>query len=700
MTAATLALRGAVNSGSGEAVDDTASRAPFRFCFEGSAMTRLVCAALVGWLLMGAAAARSDEVFAALSPSEKLRIEIALARLPDGHSAPRYRVRYDGRDVVLDSSLGVELADGSVLGADCTIESAEFSTVYDGFRQHPGKRSQVVGQGSQTVVSFRERPSSRRWQVVARAYDDGVALRYRFPAQQGWTTLELAGERTTFAFPKAARAWALPLGGFTTSHEARYLSQPVDSLPKAQLFGVPLLVELAGLGWAAVTEADLTDYAGMYLTRPADDAPLSSRLAPLPSEPKLAVRAVLPHDSPWRVLYFAPRVERLIQSDLLLHLNRPSAVADVSWIKPGKTTFPWWNGYYEERVPFKPGLNTATVKHYLDFCAAAGIEYHSLDGQGNTAWYGGPIVPYEGADPTRAVAGLDLPEVLRYARQKGVRLRLWMHWQAAQQHMDRSFPLYRQWGIEGVMIDFMDRDDQQMIGFLHKLLKTAAENRLTVTFHGVSKPTGLERTWPNLLTSEGVMNLEYDKWDQRGIEPEHELTVPFTRMLAGPLDFHQGSLRTVSLAEFKPRNEAPLVIGTPCRTLASYVVYQNHLPMVADYPSAYRDHPALAPLASIPSTWDDTRAIAGVVGQEVVIARRAGRQWWIGAMTDRQGRDVRVPLEFLGPGSFRAEIYRDDPAARFQLARETRDLAAGDTIEAHLAPAGGLLVRLAPAAER
>ena len=196
-----------------------------------------------------------------------------------------------------------------------------------------------------------------------------------------------------------------------------------------------------------------------------------------------------------------------------------------------------------------------------------------------------------------------------------------------------------------------------------------------------------------------MLNLEYDKWDKQGVPPEHELTVPFTRMLAGPLDFHQGSLRGVPVEEFRPRNEAPLVMGTPCRMLASYVVFQNHLPMVADYPSAYRGHPALPVLAAIPTTWDDTRCLAGKVGEFIVIARRHGTEWWVGAMGGRGPREVEVPLSFLGPGRFRAEIYRDDLNSPTRLTRRTEDVATGNVLRAPLAPAGGLLIHLSPAKE-
>jgi alpha-glucosidase len=196
-----------------------------------------------------------------------------------------------------------------------------------------------------------------------------------------------------------------------------------------------------------------------------------------------------------------------------------------------------------------------------------------------------------------------------------------------------------------------------------------------------------------------VMNLEYDKWDKLGILPEHEVTVPFTRMLAGPLDFHQGSLRTVALADFQPRYEAPLIIGTPCRTLASYVVLQNHLPMIADYPSAYRGHPAFGILARIPTTWDDTRVLSGEPGQFILIARRDGRDWWLGAMTDRHARDLSVPLDFLGlplPKSIQAEIFRDDETAPHHLAHENREIRPDEPTQIHLAPAGGFLIRLTP----
>ncbi|HEV2687563.1 MAG TPA: glycoside hydrolase family 97 N-terminal domain-containing protein, partial [Bryobacteraceae bacterium] len=434
----------------------------------------------------------------------------------------RYRVAYQNHPVILESPIAVELADGVTLGPGAAVESSETHEVNETYTQPIGKRSQIVNHYRETVITFRQR-DALRWQLVVRAYDDGVAFRYRFPGNQGRAEIAIARENDIFTFPDATTGYALPLNSFSTSYEARYAKKAIGEIPADWLLGMPLLAEVPGAGWAAVTEANLTDYAGMYLARaPGGDAALVSRLSPLPGSPAVAVRAKLPHDSPWRVVMVGPSPGRLLESDLLLNLNEPSAIADTSWIHSGKTTFPWWNGFYEKDVPFKIGLNTETAKYYIDFCAEHHIPCHSLDGKGSTAWYGGPITPYKGADIVQGTDGLDLQEVLRYAKEKGVRMRLWMHWGAAKAHMKAAFPLYEKWGVEGVMIDFMDRDDQEMIRFLREVLETAAAHHLTVTFHGVCKPTGLVRTFPNLLTSEGAMNYEYDKWDKIGIPPEHD----------------------------------------------------------------------------------------------------------------------------------------------------------------------------------
>lgn len=637
------------------------------------------------------------------SPNGQVRLEFFLQADRSTKSVPHYRVLFNNKPLISTSRLGVALTQGPAFGESCSIESVRINSSYVPYTMFPGKRSHVIDHFTEAVVTLRETASAgRQWEVVFRAYNDGAAFRYRFPSQDGWTDLELSDEQTEFSLPAAARAFALPLNDFTShAYEVFYERKQIQEIPQDWLLGLPLLVECPDVGWLAITEANLRDYAGMYLA-PGKKSPgtLVSRLSPLPNDQGVAVRASLPHKTPWRVIMVGDKPERLIESDLVLNLNAPCAIEDTSWIKPGKTTFPWWNGYYLEDVPFEGGLNTETMKYYIDFCAEHGIEYHSLDGFEGIAWHGGPTRPYEGADITTAIPGIDMPEVIRYAEEKGVRLRLWLHWESLKEHMDKAFPIYRSWGIEGIMIDFMNRDDQEMVNFLEKVFQKAAEHHLTVTLHGAHKPTGLERTYPNLLTSEAVRNLEYDKFRETGIPPGHEVMVPFARMLAGPLDFHQGSFRGVSIEAFEQKGIAPNVMGTLSRTLASYVVFQNHLPMVADYPAAYRSYPeALSMLGEIPSTWDETKVLDGSVGEFIVLARRYGTNWYVGVMNDHRPQIFDIPLHFLTSGRYQAKIYADNSNAEnpYQgLIHQKKQVTNEDSLQAKLQAAGGYLVQLTP----
>ncbi len=634
------------------------------------------------------------------SPDGNIRIVFRLYEKSGMKAVPCFDVSFRGKMLIHQGSLGIDLANNGPLNSDFKIVQVTRGQSDKTYTVYPGKSSTARDYYCEAVVSLEEQPAPhRRLDLIFRAYNDGAAFRYRFPKQSGITNFTITDELSTFSFIGNPQAYTLPLGTFTTSYEKYYQLVPLKDVSPDALLGLPLLLEYPDNMWVAVTEANLTDYAGMYLAgitgRPCL---LVSRLSPWPNNPQVKVKAKVPHLSPWRVLMIADDPGRLIESNLILNLNEPCAIADISWIRPGKTTFPWWNGYEVGDVGFRGGLNTQTMKHYIDFCAEQGIEYHTLDGF-ERAWYDGPIVPYQGADITKSVPEIDLPEVLSYARQKGVRLRLWMHWQAARSQMQTAFPLYEKWGIQGVMLDFMDRDDQEMVNFLFEAIRLAAKHHLTVTLHGASKPTGLCRTYPNLLTTEAVLNLEYDKWDALGVPPEHEVTVPFIRMLAGPLDFHQGSFHHVIPQDFKPRNIAPAVKGTRARTLASYVVFENHLPMVADYPAAYRGQPGLQFLKQVPTTWDETRVLSGTVGKYITIARKSGQQWYVGSMTDSSPRELTIPLDFVGPGKFVAEVYADDLEAPDQPSKLTIrrfEVSSGDTIRAALAPAGGHVIRLTP----
>jgi len=677
-------------------------------CWRGVAFTLIgVFAVIFAPRATWADEPNANEAIVVDSPGGTIRVLFALRDFGEENGVPTYRVLLRGKTLVEDSRLGLDFARSGPFRRNLQIAAVKRREHDQTYRLAVGKSSSARDCYREAVVVLEESAEpKRRLELTLRAYEDGAAFRYRVPKQPALAKFTITEEHSQFAIPGDAVAYALPLGSFTTPYEAYYNVTSLQKIKPDSLLGMPLLLKHPGGAWLALSEANLTDYAGMYLVRlergSEDDrkrSVLVSRLSPWPGHPDVKVKATAPHSSPWRVIMIADEPGRLIESNLIVNLNEPCAIADTTWIKPGKISFLWWNGYVAKGVGFEGGLNTATLKHYVDFCAEHGIEYCSLDGfQG--AWYGGPIRPTEPVDVTTAVPEIDLPEVLRYARANGVRIRAWVHWEALKPQLDKALATYEKWGLEGVMVDFMDRDDQEMVNWYRDVVEKAARHHLTVNFHGAYKPTGLRRTYPNLLTREGVLNLEYNKFPgSRGVMPEHEMIVPFTRMLAGPLDFHQGGFRHVTPSKFKPRNIAPLVVGTRARALASYVVLENHLPMVADYPAAYRGQTGIEFVASVPTTWDETRVLCAAVGDYITIARRSGQVWYVGSMTDGAPRQLSIPLRFLPKGTFTAEIYQDDsdaPNSPSRVIRQQTSVTSADEIAIKMSPAGGHVIRLSP----
>lgn len=533
-------------------------------------------------------------------------------------------------------------------------------------------------------------------ELVVRAYDDGIAYRWQFRTPGSFA---ITGEDAGFGIPPSARGWVAPATGFTSSHEEYYRAGVLAKVaPNGALLTLPLLADLGSV-WVGITEAALHDWAGLYLVRNDGQPGLAARLSPRPDRPGVAVigGAGL-HVSPWRVVMLGDAPGRLIESNLVMLLNPAPDGRDWSWIRPGKTSFPWWNDYVWPGQNFAPGLNTATMNAYIDFDADHGIPYHTLDGFRDQAWYPGPIQP-DGTlqDLTRARAGIDMDEILARARHRGVRLRVWCHWQPLRAQIDAAFDRWQKWGVEGVMVDFMNRDDQDMIAFYDEVARKAADHHLTVVFHGTSEPTGESRTWPNVLSREAVRGTEYNKFDNNpGSAPAHEATIPFTRMLAGSMDTHEGGFDAVSPAAFRNRNAAPQVMGTRARALAIYVVQENTLPMVADTPVNYIGATGFDFVARTPETWDETRVLAGAPGRYVVIARRSGAQWWLGALTDGHAHTVRIRLSMLGAGAWQLDGYADTRRANWAR-HVTARVHRGQPLVLRLADAGGYAARLSPA---
>jgi alpha-glucosidase len=381
-----------------------------------------------------------------------------------------------------------------------------------------------------------------------------------------------------------------------------------------------------------------------------------------------------------------------LESNIVLHLNPPSRIGDASWVKPGKTSWSWWSGDYATGVPFQPGMNTETMKHYVDFSAETGLEYILID----EGWSGGE--GRHNRDITTTNPNIDLAGIVAHAKAKGVRVWLWAHWTNVDKQADEAFPLFEKWGIGGVKIDFMDRDDQQMVEFYHRAARKAAEHKLLVDFHGAYKPTGLRKYYPNVLTHEGVMGLEYLKWSGR-VTAEHNTMIPFTRMLAGPLDYTPGGFVNVTPEEFTPRNLNPATPTTRAHQVGLYVVFETGFQMLADFPGAYKGQKETEFLKAVPVTWDETKVLAGYPGRFIVMARRKGKDWFIGGITNSEPREAAVPLGFLGGGRFRAEIIEDSPdAAKMpkNTASRSETVSASGTLKIRMAPAGGMAAVLRP----
>lgn len=622
-------------------------------------------------------------VYGVQSPDRQLAAKIDLGQI----GALNLTVTYRGKRLLAPSGLGLDLADGGPFQRGVHPVSTAYRKSNAAWRNAFGKSSLVRDRYNELTLAVRQGVHGRRVDLILRAYDEGIAFRYRVPKQNGLESYDVRSELTSFRPLPGFQATALVLPNERTPYEEPYQRGP---LKDASLIGLPLTLTYPDGTAVAFTEADLDDFPGLYLK--PNRGVLNGHLSPRLDDSGLAAKQPGPFQTPWRVVMIGDP-KRLLESNMILNLNPPSVLKDVSWIKPGKTIFPWWNGYFTNDARLAAAQTTEYHKWCIDFAAKHKIPYHSIDGLDNLAWYGGRIVPYDGGPLTKGRPGLDLEEIVRYAKSKGVRIRLWMAAAAARAQMDVAYPYYEKLGIEGVMVDFFDRDDQDTVRFVRRVVAKAAKHHLTITLHNVYKPTGLRRTYPNLLTVEAARNLEFDKWDPKGITPEHEMDVAYVRGLAGPIDFHSGSFRNVAQKDFKPVDKAPMTIGTRARQMARYVVYQGALPMIADSPAVYEASPAgLSFLAQVPTVWDETRVVAGEFGKSIAVARRKGKIWYVGVMNDGQPRTIKLPLNFLR-GSYSVETWTDGvEPTEVRYAKPKRAAA----LAFELGPAGGAVVKLTP----
>jgi alpha-glucosidase len=649
----------------------------------------LIASAVISAATAGATHA-AEHVLA--SPDKSLTITLS-----DTDGQARYAVTRKSRPLITPSPLGLALDKGGALSSKLTIVNAKQTSVDQTYDLVVGKIRTVRDRYNELTVDFAEAgPAGRKLRVIARAYDDGVAFRYVLPDQSSLAGVAIRGEETRFDFAADDKCWALNLGRFGTSHEGEYDPIQASRFRASALFELPVVCQADGTTFA-LAEADLKDFAGLYLTGRGDGGlGLQAQLSPRLDDPKIAVKTRIGTDtvSSWRVVMVGDAPGDLVSSNLMTSLNPPTTLTDTSWIKPGKAAWDWWNGSVAAGVD-KPGMNTATMTAFIDFAADNKLQYMLID----DGWYVGSghapqVLP--GTDVTRPIPQIDLPALIAHGAGKGVGIMVWVHWKALDDQMDEALAAYEKWGVKGIKVDFMDRDDQQIVDYYHRLLTKAGEHHLMVDLHGAYRPTGLVRPYPHYITQEGVLGAEYNKWSAR-ITATHNVTLPFTRMLLGPMDYTPGGFRNVTPKAFKNQFILPTVQTTRGQALAMYVVFDSPLSMVSDSPVTYAASPAgLDFISGVPTSWDETRVLSGEIGQFIVVARRKGADWYVGAMTNETGRTVKVPLGFLGAGAFMADI-RQDGAEPTALAASTKQVAAKDALVLKLAPSGGGVVRLSPA---
>ncbi len=613
---------------------------------------------------------------------------------------PLYQVSYKGKILLNDSPLGFTFKESGEFGKNLKSPKPLFSQVDEHYDLVVGKTKTVHNQYQQVIVPLVEnKEKGRTINLVVRAFNDGLAFRYEFPKQNNWDNYTLTAENSQFNIAQNPRITALLFKNTSNSHEGLYQKMNLNDFNSKELMDMPALFQFSDQTFMAITEANLRNYAGMYLVK--DGVGLKSQLSALPGQQEIKVKAILPHQTPWRVLLISNRIGALIESNMLTSLNEPSKIKDVSWLKPGKTSFHWWNGDVVPDTSFVPGVNFETNKYYIDFCARNHIEYHSVIGYGGFAWYPNdwPNYGHQGtyADVTKTIASLDMQKICDYAKSKGVAIHVWVNWKALYPQLEAAFTQFEKWGVKGMMVDFLDRDDQEMVNIQEEILQKAANHHLFIQFHGAYKPTGLSRTYPNEFTREGTWNYEQNKWRKTGITPEHDLDIAFTRLLAGASDYHLGGFRAVKPENFKTHYIKPLMVNTRTHMLAMYVVLESYLNMVADYPEAYEGEAGFDFLQNVPTTWDETKVLNAEVGGFLTVARRKGNDWYIGTINNSQEKTLKISLDFLPPGNYKAELYNDGPETARNpnaLIKTTKNVSKTDVVTINLASGGGQAMRL------
>jgi len=633
-------------------------------------------------LTASAAGAQRSRQYHVQSPDGATQLTV------DAGERVSYSVTHRGRTLIGPSPISVSLVGGRELGRGDRVRGETSRQVRDSVRPvAPTKSTVVPDRFNELRLQFGDHA------LELRAYDDGVSYRWVLSLPDSVT---IRSEEATFAIAGSADAIVGLDSTFMTHYEPVYNHVKLDTLKNGRRALLPALIALDGGPKIAITESQLEDYPGCYLVAGESGGPAATCLFPQAALEEKATsdrdvrvtkradylaRTVGRRTLPWRVIMIADEDRQLLVNQMVYNLAAPSRLSDVSWIKPGKVSWDWFNNLNLVGVPFHAGVNNDTYKYFIDFAAKNGLPYIILD----EGWY-------KLGDLLAQAPGIDVSALVEYGKAKNVSVILWTTWSTLENQMIPALDQFAKWGVKGIKVDFMQRDDQRVVNYYYHVAREAAARHLLVDYHGAHKPAGLNRTWPNVLTFEGVHGEENNKWTNN-VTPEHNTTLPFTRMLAGPMDYTPGGMLNAQHHEFAPIFNRPMVQGTRAHQLAMYVVYESPLQMLSDSPSLYEREPeAMEFLRAVPTTWDDTRALDGKVGEYILEARRKGVQWFVGAMGNSTARTLTLDLSFLGSGNWTLDAWVDGINAdrnAMDFRRETKRVHAGDRVELQLAPGGG-----------
>ena len=637
--------------------------------------------------------AASPKVFTIVSPDGKLSAKIELK------DRIYYSLSLEGVQFMDPSAISMELSDGTIWGKDPVARKNHSINVDQNLEPLYGERNLIRDHFNELTITFKG-----NYMLTVRLYDEGFAYRFGY-TKDG--EIVVKDEQASFIFSGDYQIWAAHqrTGSFEHSYEDFYSVRNLSQLPDSMAM-LPALVKTDDNLNVLIMEADLEDYPGFHIRKtPGSKIDLEAVFPKVPTSWKpgglknfnlvvqeradFIAQTTGARHFPWRIIKIATEDAQLLDTDIVYKLSSPADESmDFSWVRPGKVAWDWWSAINLLGVDFRSGINTKSYKYYIYFAAENGIEYINLD-EGWSDQY----------DLMKLDDQINLKEIIDYGHQKGVGVFLWcVHW-PLDEKLDEAMDQFKEMGVKGLKIDFMDRDDQIMVDYFHRIAKAAAEHQLLVNYHGAYKPSGLHRKYPNVINRESVRGLEYNKFaPPYGTTPEYAVTIPFIRMAAGPMDYTPGAMTNAQKANFHVSFERPMSQGTRCQQLAMFVAYDAPLQMLADAPTAYKAEPMILDfLKEIPTTWDETVALDGKIGEYLVIARKKGEGWYVAGMTDWEERKLSVDFSFLKAGNYKARIFQDGINADrigndYKYLEKT--ISGGSLEEFDLAPGGGFVIKI------